>query len=89
MSTELWLNHSRTCSNKHGKIAKDISFTDLVKILTSQKQHQEAIFRARKNHATGTYHSRQRHGMILLKAEIKSLLLNMSQKGTEDMMAPM
>ena len=33
MNTELWLNHSRTCSNKHGKIAKDIRFTDLVKLL--------------------------------------------------------
>ena len=36
MSTELRLSHTRVGSNKHGKSAKDISFTDLVKILTCQ-----------------------------------------------------
>ena len=36
-NTELRLNHTRIGSNKHGKSAKDISFTDLVKILTCQK----------------------------------------------------
>ena len=29
MNTELWLNHTREGSNKYGKSAKDISFTDL------------------------------------------------------------
>ena len=33
MNTELWLDHTITGSNKHGKSATDISFTDLVKIL--------------------------------------------------------
>ena len=33
MNTELWLEHNITSSNKHGKSAKDIRFTDLVKIL--------------------------------------------------------
>ena len=33
MNTKLRLNHTRAGSNKHGKSAKDISFTDLVKIL--------------------------------------------------------
>ena len=33
MNTELRLNHKITGSNKHGKSAKDIRFTDLVKIL--------------------------------------------------------
>ena len=33
MNTELRLDHTITGSNKHGKSAKDISFTDLVKIL--------------------------------------------------------
>ena len=60
MNTELRLNHTRTGSNKHGKSAKDISFTDLLKILTCQKQHQEALFRASKQHATGTYHSKKK-----------------------------
>ena len=32
MNIELRLNPTRTGSNKHGKSAKDISFTDLVKI---------------------------------------------------------
>ena len=33
MNTELWLDHTTAGSNKHGKSAKDISFTDLVKLL--------------------------------------------------------
>ena len=33
MNTELRLAHSITGSNKHGKRAKDIRFTDLVKLL--------------------------------------------------------
>ena len=33
MNTELWLDHNITGSNKHGKSAKDIRFTDLEKIL--------------------------------------------------------
>ena len=89
MNTELRLNHTRAGSNKHGKSAKDNSFTDLVKILTCQKQHQEALFKASKQHATGTYHSKQRHGMNLHKSYNKSPLLIMSQKGTENKMAPM
>ena len=33
MDTELWLDHNITGSNKHGKSAKDIRLTDLVKLL--------------------------------------------------------
>ena len=33
MNTELWLDHNITGSNKHGKSAKGIRFTDLVKLL--------------------------------------------------------
>ena len=33
MNTELRLDHNITGSNKHGKSAKDIRFTDLVKLL--------------------------------------------------------
>ena len=33
MNTELWLDHNTTGSNKHGKSAKDIRFTDLEKLL--------------------------------------------------------
>ena len=47
------------------------------------------MFRAIKQHVTGTYHGKQRHGMNLLKAYNKSPLLTISQKGSEDMMTPM
>ena len=47
------------------------------------------MFRAIKQHVIGTYHGKQRHGMNLLNAYNKSPLLTMSQKGSEDMMAPM
>ena len=51
--------------------------------------HQEAMFRAQKQHATGTYHGKTRHGMKLLKAYNKSPLLTISQKGSENTMATM
>ena len=47
------------------------------------------MFRAQKQHATGTYHSKTGHGMNLLNAYNKSPLLTISQKGPEDMMATM
>ena len=40
---------------------------------TWHKQHHKAMFRASYQHATGTYNSKIRHGMNLLKAYIKSL----------------
>ena len=51
--------------------------------------HQEAIFRAWKLHATGTYHGKARHGMKLLKEINKSPLVTMSQKGSENKIASM
>ena len=56
---------------------------------TCLKQHQVAVFRARNQHATGTYRGKAKHGMNLLKAYNKSPLLTISQKGSEDMMEPM
>ena len=47
------------------------------------------MFRAIKQHVTGTYNGKQRHEMNLVIACIKSPLLTMSQKGPENMMAPM
>ena len=47
------------------------------------------MFRATKQHVTGTYNGKQRHGMNLPIAYIKSPLLTISQKGSENMMAPM
>ena len=49
-------------------MAKVQKITTAQTSLTWQKQHQEAMFRAIKHHATGTYHRNLRHGMILLNA---------------------
>ena len=73
MNTELRLIHSIAGSNKHGK-SEIISKSGIY--------HQEAMFRARKLHATGTYNGKARHGMKLLKAYNKSPLVTMSQKGS-------
>mgnify|MGYP005851179959 CR=1 FL=1 len=56
---------------------------------TWQKQHQVAMFRARTQHATGTYHILTRYGSVLLNAHDKSPLLTICQKGSEDTMANM
>ena len=51
--------------------------------------HQEAMFRAMKQHATGTYNGKARHGMKILKAYNKSPLVTISQKGSYNRMEPM
>ena len=47
------------------------------------------MFGAQNQHATGTSHSKTRHGSVLLNAHDKNPLLTISQKGPEDMMASM
>ena len=47
------------------------------------------MFRAIKQHATGTYDGKQRHGMLILKTKNKTPLLNLSQRSTEKMVASM
>ena len=47
------------------------------------------MFRAIKQHVTGTYHGKQMHGMNVLIAYNKSPLLTMSQKGSENTFASM
>ena len=47
------------------------------------------MFRAITKQAIGTYHGKQRNDMNLLITYNTSPLLTMSQKGTENMMAPM
>ena len=47
------------------------------------------MFRARKQHATVTEHSKLWHGMNLLRALNKSPLLTISQKGSENTITPM
>ena len=82
MNTELSPEITRTSSNTHGKIANNNSSQ------TWQKQHQVAMFRAIKQHVTKTYDGKQRHVMNLIISYNKSPLLTMSQKVTENMMAP-
>ena len=66
-------------NNNHGNI--ELNVNRMTATLFSK-------FGARLQHVTGTYHGKQRHGMNLLVAKIKSPLLTMSQKGSENMMAP-
>ena len=47
------------------------------------------MFRAIKQHAIGTYHGKQRHGMLLIKEINKTPLLNLFQRSTENMVASM
>ena len=54
MNTELRLDHNITSSNKHGKSAKDIRFTDDEITGNGRKQYQVAMFRAQKQYATAT-----------------------------------
>ena len=62
MNTELSPGITRTCSNTNGKIASFNNFR-----LCRKLQH-DAMFRAIKQHVTGTYNVKQRHGMNLLIA---------------------
>ena len=83
MNTELSPENNITCSKGHDNIANNNSFR------LGKKKPQVAMFRAIKQHVTGTYHGKQRHGMNVLNPKNKSPLLTISQKGSEDMMAPM
>ena len=49
MNTELRLDHNITGSNKHGKSAKDISFTDLEKILDMSETVSGSNVQSKKN----------------------------------------
>ena len=53
------------------------------------EQHQIAMFMPSKLYAIGTYYSKQDHGMIVLNALNKTPSLNLSQRSTELMIAPM
>ena len=58
MNTNLSPEITRTSSKGHGKIANNNRFTDL----------KAAMFKARNQHATGTYHSKTRYGINLINA---------------------
>ena len=47
------------------------------------------MFRAIKQKTTGTYHGKQRHGMIVIKALNNTYLLNLFQISTENMVGSM
>ena len=49
MNTELRLDHNITGSNKHGKSAKDIRFTDFVKILNMAETASGSNVQRKKN----------------------------------------
>ena len=49
MNTELWLDHNITGSNKHGKSAKDIRFTDLVKLLDMAESASGSNVQSKQN----------------------------------------
>ena len=49
MNTELRLDHNITGSNKHGKSAKDIRFTHLVKLLDMPETASGSNVQRRKN----------------------------------------
>ena len=49
MNTELWLDHTTTGSNKHGKSAKEIRFTDLVKLLDMAEIASGSNVQSKKN----------------------------------------
>ena len=89
MNTELRLDHPITGSKKHGKSAKDIRFTDLVKLLDMPETASGSNVQSKLNTCYGTYNSKTRQGMNILNAQNRSPLLIMSKKGSEDMMAPM
>ena len=57
MNTELQLNHTRAGSNKHGKSAKDISFTDLVKILDMAETASGSNVQSKPNTCYRNYHA--------------------------------
>ena len=48
MNTELRLDHNTTGSNKHGKSAKDITFTDLVKLLDIAETASDSSVQSKK-----------------------------------------
>ena len=49
MDTDLRLDHTITGSNKHGKSAKHISFTDLVKILNMAETASGSNVQSKQN----------------------------------------
>ena len=49
MNTELRLDHNITRSNKHGKNAKDIRFTDLVKLLNMAETASGSNVQSKQN----------------------------------------
>ena len=49
MNTGLRLDHNITGSNKHGKSAKDIRFTDLVKLLDMDETASGSNVQSKKN----------------------------------------
>ena len=68
MNNELRLDHNIIGSNKYVKSAKDISFTDLVKILNMAETASGSNVQSKLSTCYRNLTSKTRHRMNLLKA---------------------
>ena len=68
MNTELWLNHTIAGSNKHGKSAKDIRFTDLVKLLDMAQTASGSNVQSKQSTCYRDLNSKTRHGNNLINS---------------------
>ena len=89
MNTELWLDHKKTGSNKHGKSAKDIRFTDLVKLLDMTETASGSNVQRKQSPCYRNLTQQNKAWHESTKFIEKSPLLTIGQKGPEDMMATM
>ena len=87
MNTELSPEITRTCSKGHGKIENNNRFPDLAEITVHDGN--SIRLQCSEHEINMLQHGKTKHGMNLLKAYDKSPLLTISQKGSENMMAPM
>ena len=89
MNTELRPIHPLTGSNKHGKSAIGKQISDLVKLTLVWNFRSDSTLRSNKTICYRPEHGKVKHGMELLKELNKSLLVTLSQKGSENTIASM
>lgn len=89
MLTELFLKLPRSLAKQHGKLTSDTDFQTVKSTVHGRKQIQDAMFRASKLYATGTFHGKNEHGRLVLNALNKTPSLNMFQRSTDMMIASM
>ena len=89
MNTELWIIQSIAGSNKHGKSAKDIRFTDLVKLLDMAETASCSNVQSTKSTCYRNISWQSKAWHEATQTYNKSPLLTISQKGSENTMATM